>query len=313
MLYAHTPNDDGDWHELADHLVAVAELAATHASAFDSADAAWWAGILHDAGKAGEEFQRYLRLCAEQPNRKHATTDHKGAGFLRALKVLEALAIPIQGHHGGLVDTQTIGEKAKAYGGKAETLSESLERFDALDLVAGDRTKPAIPAFAARDARSLEFWLRMLFSALVDADHFDTERHWYPERTAQRGSTVEMVALWEQFSRNQADFVAQLSEEQRKSPVNRVRAEVYEACLAAAEQSPGFYRLTVPTGGGKTRSGLAFTLAHAQRHGLRRVIVAVPYLTITDQTANIVRSIFPEDRVLLEHHSAAGGGDDDET
>ena len=87
MLYAHTPNDAGEWHALADHLRAVAGLAAEHASAFDSAEAAWWVGILHDAGKAGEDFQRYLRLCDGEPNRKHQTVDHKGAGFLRALEM----------------------------------------------------------------------------------------------------------------------------------------------------------------------------------------------------------------------------------
>ena len=312
MLYAHTPNDAGDWHALDCHLREVADLAADHASVFGSAEAAWWAGILHDAGKASEEFQRYLRQCAAEPNRKHQTTDHKGAGFLRALEVLKELAIPIQGHHGGLLDLERMAVKAKEHQRAERVLQKSLARFDALELDLDGRAHPSVPDFAARDKHALEFWLRMLFSALVDADHFDTERHWHPQMAAQRGSPAEMSALWEQFRRNQQAFVAQLSPEQQATAVNRVRAEVYDACLAAAARPPGFFRLTVPTGGGKTRSGLAFALKHAELHGLRRVIVAVPYLTITDQTARIVRSIFPEDRVLLEHHSAAGGGDDDE-
>lgn len=312
MLYAHTPNDDGDWHTLEQHLRDVAALAAEHASAFGSEDAGWWAGILHDAGKAGKDFQAYLQLCAEQPDRKHKTVDHKGAGFLRALTVLEPLAIPIQGHHGGLNDAQTIGEKAKAHMGNVGALRESLERFDAFELIRTDQPPPAIPDFAMRDRHAFEFWLRMLFSSLVDADHFDTERHWHPETSALRGSDIEMTALWKQFQQNQYAFVSRLSAEQLDTPVNRVRAEVYDACLTAADREPGFFRLTVPTGGGKTRSGIAFALKHAEQHGLRRVIMAVPYLTITDQTAGIVRSIFPEERILLEHHSAAGGGDDDE-
>lgn len=311
-LYAHTPNDAGDWHELARHLQDVAELAAEHASAFGSEEAAWWLGILHDAGKASEDFQRYLRLCHEQPNRKHDTVDHKGAGFLRALEVMWELAIPIQGHHGGLIDAGAMETKGSDHDRNATELRASLARFDALGLIPAARPLPEIPEFARSDKHALEFWLRMLFSALVDADHFDSERHWHPDKAALRGGSAEMPELWPRFASDQAAFISRLTPEQRATPVNQVRAEVYAACLKAAEKVPGFFRLTVPTGGGKTRSGLGFSLRHADRHGLRRVILAVPYLTITDQTARIVRSIFPDDHVVLEHHSAAGQPDDDE-
>ncbi|MEZ4533246.1 MAG: CRISPR-associated helicase Cas3' [Thermomicrobiales bacterium] len=312
MLYAHTPNEDGEWHALACHLQDVAELAEKHAAAFGSGNAAWWAGILHDSGKAGVDFQRYLALCAEQPDRRHQTIDHKGAGFLRVIELMPELAFLVQGHHGGLIDAGEMELKGTALARRAPALQETLERFDALGVIPQDRARPEIPEFAQTNRHALEFWLRMLFSALVDADHFDTERHWHPEVAAQRGSEVTIQELWERFAADQAAFIAQLSPQQQAMPVNQVRGEVYAACMAAAEQESGFFRLTVPTGGGKTRSGLGFALRHATRNGLRRVILAVPYLTITDQTARIVRSIFPDDRVVLEHHSAADAANDDE-
>ncbi|MCO5223662.1 MAG: CRISPR-associated endonuclease Cas3'' [Thermomicrobiales bacterium] len=161
MLYAHTPNDEGKWHTLACHSQAVAELAEEHAAAFGSGNAGWWAGILHDAGKASEEFQDYLKLCAAQPKKKHQTVDHKGAGFLRALELLPELAFLIQGHHGGLIDAEEMELKGTALAGRSGALQEALDRFDALGLIPADRAKPEMPESVHDDRHALEFCLRM--------------------------------------------------------------------------------------------------------------------------------------------------------
>ncbi|MBX6724017.1 MAG: DEAD/DEAH box helicase family protein, partial [Dactylosporangium sp.] len=142
-----------------------------------------------------------------------------------------------------------------------------------------------------------------MFSALIDADYLDTERHFEPSRAVvrQQGRILDRT-LWERFIADQARRFGPPHD-----PVSQARDEIYRDCLDAAVRPPGLFRLTVPTGGGKTRSAMAFALRHALHHGQQRVIVAVPFLTITEQTTQVYRDIFEdaevEHPIVLEHHS----------
>lgn len=310
---AHTPPKGGtEWHDLDDHLREVARLAADFATPFGGQDLAWWAGIYHDLGKAHPDFQDYLWKCFLEPDRKHPTVDHKTAGALqvRVDTQFEAMMQVLHGHHGGLSDTGDLNLRIESVIAHDQPrILAALAAFSSLavneDIRA--RRKPAdIPAWARAQPRSLEFFARMIFAALVDADALDTERHWNRDssdvRDLEKPTNIDLLKAFEQ---DQSAFIASPAvAANRDSPVNQVRAEVYEACVRMATTSPGFFRLTVPTGGGKTRSGLAFALHHARAHGMRRVIAAVPFLTITDQTARVYREILNDDRAMLEHHSA---------
>lgn len=300
-LMAHTPPPGGDWHRLRDHLDATAELAAGFADAFGAADLARQAGLLHDIGKARPEFQRYLRLNHEQPGKKHQTIDHKGAGTLAALTVWEPLAFLIDGHHGGLKDGGELRTKLKELraGPNGAPVLDIATRAGLVPTRPPDLAAPAPP----REALAL--WLRMLFSSLVDADHTDTARHMNPDHREPPPAPA-IAELAARLRDDQARFAAPAAgTDGLADDVARVRNEVYRACLAAADEPPSFFRLTVPTGGGKTRSGLAFALEHAARHGQRRVIVALPYLAITEQTSKTFREVLGE-RAVLEHYSGAG-------
>jgi CRISPR-associated endonuclease/helicase Cas3 len=144
--------------------------------------------------------------------------------------------------------------------------------------------------------------MRLAYSALVDADTLDTEAHRLGGVPPGRGSALSIRELLARFS-------ARYEERFGREPatrVNRVRRDVYNAATASAGSPPGLFRLTVPTGGGKTLAGMAFALRHAAEHGLRRVVVAVPFTTITEQTVRQYRDILGVgDGVVLEHHSAA--------
>ncbi|MYB16030.1 MAG: CRISPR-associated endonuclease Cas3'' [Chloroflexi bacterium] len=317
-LYAHSRNANGSRQLLTEHLRNVAELARERAYPFGGGNLAFLAGLWHDAGKADPEWQRYLRESEAGARGRGAGPDHKCAGALLAERQdLWYVGHLIHGHHGGLANPHS-GYRPWLTGKR--NLPGPTRALDALRSAFPDLLgwpNPDIPPHIKGDPLAAEFFLRMTYSALVDADSLDTESHMLGVANPRRGSTATFAELWRRYE----SFLAN----EPRAPdtdVNRVRREVHEACLDAAKAPPGFFRLTVPTGGGKTRSAVAFALRHGIEHGMRRVVVAVPFTTITQQTAGVYRRIFErgyEDagRVVLEHHSAGaeGGGraSDDES
>ncbi|EKP95533.1 CRISPR-associated helicase/endonuclease Cas3 [Thermaerobacter subterraneus] len=307
-FYAHSPGATGQWHQLVEHLRSVSKMARAFADAFGMGDIAYLLGLLHDLGKFNPEFQHYLRATHE--GRATSSVPHAvwGAALLYGLArirggtdVWKELALPILGHHAGLEDAGVAATKLDAFWQeRGPEVVEAQKRLAA----AGLRLPvPRVPAFTTSTQR--EFAIRMVFSALVDADYLDTERHFEPEQASLRGRGPSLETLWHRLEAAQRKILDD------STVVNRIRREVYEACVRAASGPPGVYRLTVPTGGGKTRSGLAFALRHALIHDLRRVVVAIPYTSIIDQTARVYREILG-DEAVLEHHSALQVPEEDE-
>jgi CRISPR-associated endonuclease/helicase Cas3 len=305
MAYAHTPNSQGQWHELTSHLRAVADKARSFAEPFGGTNLAYYAGLWHDLGKFHPAFQQYLSACAD--GRPPRSVDHKAAGAELALSQhVEAAAFFIQGHHGGLTSEGEFSSWLRQRREDPAT-SEALHLAKAvLDGLTPTTPPDWLPFSVVRDHLGLDFYLRMVFSALVDADFLDTEAHFSRDRTGLRGPKVALDDLWRRFQEGHAG----LTQGREQTPVNAARNTIYCACVAASEQPPGLFRLNVPTGGGKTLSAMAFALSHARQHGMERVIVAVPYISITEQTAEVYRSILDKDgeqgSVVLEHHSFAG-------
>jgi CRISPR-associated endonuclease/helicase Cas3 len=306
-VYAHTPPPGSDnWHLLKDHLEAVAELARTFADAFGAGELAYWLGLWHDLGKCNPKFQEYLIACHAKPNQPQRKLDHKAAGTKVTRQHLgQYLALLIQGHHGGLKNPTLLQNWLVDKEQKEEdAMCESLNRARQLlpDLEPRDRL--TIPAPFRRDKLGFEMFVRMLFSTLVDADFLDTEAHRRPDKVDLRGSAITLEELAGRLRRYQTDHSGH-----RTDTLGKARHTIYQDCLAAADASPGLFRLAVPTGGGKTRSAMAFALEHAIHNEQQRVIVAVPFITITEQTADTYRDIFRVDgderSVVLEHHSGA--------
>ena len=306
MAFGHSKNASGIRHDLVDHLRGVAKLAEEFAKDLGRPKVAYYVGLWHDLGKFHPDFQDYLLRSEADPTGRGHGPDHKAAGAWHAAqnRSLHPLSLLVRGHHGGLkslVDSTTWVTNEAKKPAVAESLRLAREQIPDLD--SPDDLGP--PDHARTDRLAGEFWLRMMFSALVDADYLDTEAHFSADRTGSRNSPATIAELWQRFSADHSRFA-----DQPDTPVNVVRREIYQDCVEAAKQPPGIFRLTVPTGGGKTHSGLAFGLKHALEHGQERIIVAVPFISITQQTADVYREIFAgsggDSPIVLEHHSMAG-------
>ena len=311
-------------HLLVDHLKTVAELAAAFSEAFDTAQVAkrwaYLAGLWHDLGKCRPGFQLYLRQ-SDNPDAHiegkvgGREKTHSAAGAVWAIQQLNKpnqpygniLAYLIAGHHAGLDDWDGgLNQRLQSDDAKQE-LKEALAANPPANILAHNDLVAQIPGGPA----GFSLWVRMLFSCLVDADFLDTEAHFDAGKPDRRDGfpTLEQMRLV-----LEAHMIAKAASA-IPSDVNILRADILRQCRDKAALPAGFFSLTVPTGGGKTLSSLAFALNHAQTHGKRRVIYAIPYTSIIEQTADVFRDVFKTlgDEVLIEHHSQADAADRDET
>ena len=282
--------DDGRTQTVKDHLTGTANLASEFADAFGAAGQAELAGLAHDIGKYTAAFQ--LRL---QGGHKvdHATYGAYECFMRRQL----AAAFAAMGHHGHLTDGGGKGDTSDAgtFFGRIKRAKSGALDPDPVWRQEISLPEAVIPAWA-NDRLEGMFFTRMLFSCLVDADYLDTEA-FMDGHARQMYDGPDIDALWSRLSGYISGWFPP------KGELNAQRCAILERCLSEGRtKRPGVFTLTVPTGGGKTVASLAFALAHAKAHGLKRVIYVIPYTSIIEQTAETFRNILGDESVL-EHHS----------
>ncbi|MCI5144613.1 MAG: CRISPR-associated endonuclease Cas3'', partial [Candidatus Electrothrix sp. AR3] len=308
--YAHSRENHPlkKWQSLETHLDNVAQLCQSFADQFNAGQWGEVAGKFHDLGKGSLQFQAYLRWANEIEDefspyfdprwrRDHATFAAKHL-YKLSDQAGKLLAYCLAGHHGGLQNWSNDKKSGLRHRIEDKKLKQVLFAFE---------QHPNIPSFPFQLDQTLggfqlQFFVRMLFSCLIDADRLDTEAFMLPEKGAQRRNTTNIDTLhgvfWENFNG--------LREKAQPSKVNGIRESVLKDCLAAAQKNPGLFTLTVPTGGGKTLASLAFALEHAQFHHhdkerFRRIIYVIPFTSIIEQNAKVFRAMLG-DEAVLEHH-----------
>ncbi len=312
--YAHTADlpdgsrdpDESRWQRLSVHLRNVANLAAAFAAPFGASEEACIAGLLHDLGKYRDEFQSYLRgERASSIETQHAIFGGAWAAD-ESRPQLFASKLAITGHHAGLHDH---GDLEAMFAKRGLNIPQCIPALVArLESELGPLPPPPAPpawvvaSTSAKDPLTAEFYTRLIFSCVVDADRLDTA-HWpaKPPLDTPLDCDALLAAVHAERARKAAA--------NPDSPLGALRNRIFDTVLDRVTLPTGFFSLTVPTGGGKTLASMAFALAHARSHGMRRIIVVIPYLSILEQNAAEYRRIFGDD-VVLENHSGVAPDDD---
>lgn len=326
---AHSPNAAGRWHDLREHLESVAAQAQQFSAKFGVGDWGLLAGLWHDLGKYHPDFQRMLHDVVQGLPKRHV--DHSTLGALHASEIVgkaflmnpgmrqvefltQMVTATIAGHHAGLSDSRDA--LRTRLDGHRQRYSEFLELSIPPEVLRPTTRVPPLPqhVYEAEDRELVvEFLVRLVLSAVVDADRLDAEVFGSQGRPASEQSPnlrdYSKIAVLRAALDSFIDEKVRSLRIDSMGPVERAvhdyRQAVLHACRQAAEDSPGAFSLDVATGGGKTLASLSFALRHAEVHGKARVIVVIPFTSIIEQTAAEYRRAFGDLQWnLLEHHSA---------
>ena len=265
-------------------------------------DLAYNAGLLHDFGKYRPDFQRYILSAsgANQSGKVPPKAPHAIVSAIEARRlfddpmIADTLAYCISGHHRGLYDHNEMERRLRH--GEHKRWCDACEKLTSVEDLGTTNCDDVGEPY------DLQMAIRMLFSALVDADRLDTERFMTPDLSAERlrikGNYASLSTLRERLRAKTESFSSAPD-----TPVNRARAYFLESCRThGAESDPGIYTLSLPTGAGKTISSMSWALEMAIRNHHDRIIYVIPYTSIITQTAMVFREIFGEENIL-EHHS----------
>ena len=288
-----------------EHLEGTAKLSGEFAKKFGKEEWGYCCGYLHDIGKYSVEFQHKIR---ENGNEQ---IDHSTAGAKVCVEkggLYPIMSYCIAGHHAGLPNYgsfQDGGFESTLMGRMKKTLKDYSAYQDEIE-IPKVTTVPIAYGETKNPDFSLSVFIRMLYSCLVDADFLDTEA--FMKKGEIKRDTGESIEI---LLQKLEKYVSKWLLNKEINTVNGRRTEILRNCLEAGKREKGLFRLTVPTGGGKTVASLAFALRHAVHNNMDRIIYVIPYTSIIEQNAQIFRSILGDENVL-ESHCNVDYGDSEE-
>jgi CRISPR-associated endonuclease/helicase Cas3 len=352
---AHIRELDGQWQSLSQHLLGTAELAESFASKIGLGQQVKIVGLLHDIGKASNEFLNYIKSANQlinsddydflDPQANKGRIDHSSAGAqliyeffkdreVNKIQASQLLSLLIASHHSGLIDCldasgNDIFTKRMKKPDESTRLTECKANMRELlghDIqeVLSDSSLQGLnekinSLISNKNSQELSLFkvgmlTRFLFSCLIDADRINTADFQFPWQSEKR--YLGGFEFWDELASRLEDHLGTLEkvaspDSEQANKINTIRKRISNSCSIFSNKAKGIYKLSVPTGTGKTLSSLRFAVKHAKTHRMDRIVYVIPYTSIIDQNAKIVREILVKDRknglklgdFVLEHHS----------
>lgn len=345
MYIAHHRTYDNKIQTVKEHLTETSIICRNLAKKINVPDVGELLGLLHDFGKYSKEFQTYIQSATGILNPDidnefvdselfKGKIDHSTAGAQLVWKKLQQfgnkgrivgqmLALCLSSHHSGLIDCLSSegenifinrmnkdNEKTNLQECEQEADDEILKRIN--ELLTEKLIQTVIPQIKLMfdpeknqsetiSCNTSGLWLRFLFSCLIDADRINSIDFENPNNKKLR---QENKTDWEIPINRMENKLDKLP---IKNEIDLIRRSVSNQCKNRALDKQGVYRLTVPTGGGKTFASMRYALHHAHKHKLDRIIYIIPYTSIIEQNAQAIREMLEttNDKFpwVLEHHS----------
>lgn len=286
---------------LYEHIKNVAELSKKFSECLILSDYAEIIGMLHDVGKYSNRFQQRIN------GNDKIKVDHSTCGAQEAFKMkLLMAAFCIAGHHGGIpnIGVRTDSENDPTLTGRLKRNTEDYSAW--INEVDRSKFKPIAEPFT-KNRIPYTFILRFLFSCLVDADYLDTE-NFMSNGAVLRDSGEDLTYLLNLLNKHIEKW------QNPSGKLNILRTQMLNECIYVGKNcNEKLFTLTVPTGGGKTISSMAFALNYAVKHSKKRIIYVIPYTSIIEQNAEVFRKIFGMNNVLENHSNVDFDSLDNET
>lgn len=338
-MIAHITSD-GKEETVAEHTEKTRQLCEIKGERCGIAEIMSLCAKLHDIGKEKQKFTDYLYLDERTRQKLRGSIAHASTGAkyiydkyhntnnINRKVLIELISYCIAAHH-GLFDCVDEGQNDK-FSEKISQVEDYIEacknaeREVLADYDLDGNFEKAYVEFGGilqkiaqvlKEKKEMYFYLscleRLMLSILIDSDWEATSNFMNSRETLNEKSESAEI-IFENAIQNFNNYMMKLEKEfykekrtEKEININIARGEMQKECKEFVKHPTGIYCLSLPTGGGKTLSSLAYALEYCKKHKqTERVIYVSPYISVTEQNADVFRDAIGNEKWILEHHSS---------